>query len=235
MTSELLEHFEFDSALPIGPQLHTALRRMIVTNVFKPGEPISVVGIAKALSISRQPIRDALIKLAEEGLVEIQPQRGTIVRKIDYDAVLIARFVREAIEADVIKLVTLKSNAKVVSNLRAQIREQRRVAKKNPLDFSDLDEKFHRSLAYFADKDRAWDYVMGLRSQLDRVRYLSLSHFPIHKLIDQHSKIVDEIESADVKGAEQAMRLHLQELLLDLPKILESVPDVFERSSQRRP
>lgn len=220
---------QLDSAASLGPQLHTALRKLIVTNVMQPGGNISVVDLAKTLSISRQPIRDALIKLAEEGLVEIRPQRGTVVRKIDYNAVLDARFVREAIEADIVKIVAQNVTKDMVSQLRAQIRDQRNAGQENPAKFTQLDENFHKTLAVFAGKASTWSFVEGLRSQMDRVRYLSLTHFPVNRLIDQHSAIVDEIEAGSVPGAEDALRTHLREILLDLPTILETVPEFFEK------
>lgn len=226
---------KLDSAVSLGPQLHTVLRKLIVTNVMQPGGSISVVDLAKELSISRQPIRDALIKLAEEGLVEIRPQRGTVVRKIDYNAVLDARFIREAIESDIVKIVANERTKDMVADLRTQIKEQRTAGQESPAKFTLLDEHFHKTLAVYAGKASAWSFVEGLRSQLDRVRYLSLSHFPVNKLIDQHTKIVDQIEAGSVSGSEDAMRTHLREILLDLPTILKTAPDFFEKPASRGP
>lgn len=219
--------WDLDHEVPIGPQLHRILRERIVRNDLASGSKISESEIAKSYSISRQPVREAFIKLSEEGLISIRPQRSTIVRKIDPIAVLGARFVREAIEADIVKLLAERSDPAVVQELRAQLAEQERVAQGNPQRFLQLDERFHRTLAEAADKANAWRFVEELKSQMDRVRFLSFSLFPTIRLIGQHKKIVDCIESGDVSQAELSIRVHLKEILTDLPEIQTANPDFF--------
>lgn len=212
---------------PIGPQLHRILRERIVRNDLASGSKISEPEIAKFYSISRQPVREAFIKLSEEGLISIRPKRSTIVRKIDPGAVLEARFVREAIEADIVKLLAEKSDTDVVRELRSQIVEQQRAAADDPHSFIQLDELFHRTLAEAADKANAWSFVEGLKSQMDRVRFLSFSLFPTAKLIGQHKEIIDGIESGNIAQAEASIRVHLKEILTDLPEIQAENPDFF--------
>jgi DNA-binding GntR family transcriptional regulator len=126
--------WDLDHSLPIGPQLHRILRERIVRNDLASGSKISESEIAKSYSISRQPVREAFIKLSEEGLILIRPQRSTIVRKIDPVTVLEARFVREAIEADIVKLLAKRSDPAVIKELRAQLAEQQSVARNLSLD-----------------------------------------------------------------------------------------------------
>lgn len=219
--------WELDHQEPIGPQLHRILRERIVRNDLASGSKISEPEIAKSYSISRQPVREAFIKLSEEGLISIRPKRSTVVRKIDPVAVLDARFVREAIEADIVKLLAEESDPVVVKELRAQIIEQRLAADDNPNRFIQLDERFHRTLAEAADKASAWKFVEGLKSQMDRVRFLSLSQFPALKLVEQHSGIIDSIEVGDVSLTEALIRSHLKEILTELPEIQAANPEFF--------
>lgn len=222
--------WDLDHGVPLGPQLHRILRERIVRNDLASGSKISESEIAKSYSISRQPVREAFIKLSEEGLISIRPQRSTIVRKIDPVAVLEARFVREAIEADIVKLLAEESDPVVVKELHAQLAEQQRVAQDNPYGFIQLDELFHRTLAEAADKGNAWRFVEGLKSQMDRVRFLSFSLFPTKKLIRQHKTIVDGIEAGNVSQAEMSIRTHLKEILTDLPEIQAANPEYFGQS-----
>lgn len=222
------EIWSLDQTRALGPQLHRILRERIVRNDLRPGRRISETEIAAEYEISRQPVREAFIKLSEEGLIEVRPQRGTVVRKIAYASVLDARFVREAIEADIVKLLAAAADPALVSELRQQIAEQSRLAEGAPPKFIQLDELFHRTLAEAAGKATAWTFVEALKSQMDRVRFLSLSHFPAQKLVRQHAEIVDAIAIGDVAGAERAMRQHLREILDDLPKILNSNPGFFD-------
>jgi DNA-binding GntR family transcriptional regulator len=224
--------WDLDHSLPIGPQLHRILRERIVRNDLASGSKISESEIAKSYSISRQPVREAFIKLSEEGLILIRPQRSTIVRKIDPVTVLEARFVREAIEADIVKLLAKRSDPAVIKELRAQLAEQQSVARNDPTRFILLDELFHWTLAEAADKANVWRFVEGLKSQMDRVRFLSFSVFPTTKLIEQHKEIVDSIETGDVRQAEMSIRVHLNEILTDLPAIQAENPDFFVETQQ---
>lgn len=216
---------------PVGPQVYRILRERIIRAELKPGMLISEAEIARLFSLSRQPVREAFIKLAEEGLLQVRPQRGTLVRKITRAAVMDARFVREAIEADIVKLLAEKCPDGLVDELRAQIRRQRAVSDDDPATFMKLDEHFHRTLADAADRSYAWKVIEDVKAQMDRVRYLSFMHFPMPKLVDQHAMVVDGIERGRPAEVEQAMRLHLREILADLPGIAGLRPEFFEETN----
>ncbi|MEM7693020.1 MAG: GntR family transcriptional regulator [Pseudomonadota bacterium] len=217
-----------DPAQPIAPQIHRILRERIIRSDLAAGSQISETEIAKRHAISRQPVREAFIKLAEEGLVAIRPQRGTIVTKIAYASVLDARFLREAVEADIVRLLAATPDPSLVRALRAQIARQKDVAGSVPEAFIGLDEVFHRTLAEGAGRGGTWRVIQGLKAQMDRVRFLTQSRFPLERLVTQHIAIVDRIEAGDVPGADGAVRVHLREILDDLPQILASRPDLFE-------
>ena len=89
-----VQNFLPQESLSIGNQLHRLLRASIIEGQLLPGQIISEIEMSKRFSISRQPVREAFIKLAEESLVEVRPQRGTYVRRISVPAVMTARFVR---------------------------------------------------------------------------------------------------------------------------------------------
>lgn len=217
-----------DPAAPITPQVYARLRDAIIRNQFAPGDRISESEIAGAYAVSRQPVREAFIKLASEGLLAILPQRGTIISKISYAAVLDARFLREAIEADIVQILVTAPDKSLVRELRSQLKAQNKVASTVIQDFIVLDERFHRTLADAAGKRGTWKLIEGLKSQMDRVRFLSLGHFPVEKLIAQHTSIVDCIAKGDSTCANAAIRGHLREVLIDLPQILAASPEFFE-------
>lgn len=216
-----------DLSAPAAPQLHAILRQRIIDCALPPGTRLSESDIAAKFSVSRQPVREAFIKLADEGLLDIRPQRGTFVRKISTAAVMDARFVREAIEADIVKLLAQDHDAALDADLRAQLVEQGKVAGQDPDRFIQLDEIFHRTLAQAAGLGGAWSMVEGLKIQMDRVRHLSLMQFPMSKLLEQHRAIADTIIARDPVAAEAALRNHLREILRDLPVIARDMPEFF--------
>ncbi len=215
---------------PVGPQVYRILRARIIRGDLAPGSRISESEIAATFSLSRQPIREAFIKLSEEGLVEVRPQRGTLVTKISTAAVLDARFVREAIEADVVRLVAERHDAAVLRELREQISRQKEVAGADPDQFMRLDEMFHRTLAEAAGKSYAWKVIEDVKAQMDRVRFLSFIQFPVPTLIAQHEAIVEAIGAEDPEAAEKLMRKHLREIMTALPGIAAARPELFEGS-----
>jgi GntR family transcriptional regulator, rspAB operon transcriptional repressor len=216
-----------DLTIAVRPQIHAGLRQRIIRGEIPPGTALSEAEIARRFSISRQPVREAFIKLAEEGLLEIRPQRGTYVRKISKTAVMDARFVREAIEANIVRELAVEGDAGLVATLRRQLLAQRAVPVGELYDFMRLDEEFHRTLADAAGRLYGWKVIEDVKVQMDRVRYLSLRSFPQAKLVRQHTAIVDAIEKASPDRAERAMREHLRLIMDDLPSIEAQHPNFF--------
>ncbi len=212
----------------VGPQLLRILRERIICNQIRPGERLSEAEFGLQFGVSRQPVREAFIKLAEEGLLEVRPQRGTFVRKISVAAVNDGRFVREAIEADIVKLLAEAADPSLVRELDGQLDLQRELVDVDPQSFRPLDDTFHRTLAEAAGKTHAWSVIDGMKTQMDRVRQLSTEQFPVGKLINQHAQVVRAIEAGDPVAAEAAMRLHLREILHDLPVVQAALPELFE-------
>jgi len=215
---------------PIAPQLVAALRQGIAELKLRPGEALSEKDIASRFGVSRQPVREAFIKLSEAGLVEVRPSRGTFVMKISVREVANARFVREAIECDIARNAARLATARDIAALRSTLAAQRDAAAANDYwRFNDWDEAFHRAIADIVQCDYAWRVVESARVQTDRVRYLSLPEAsPMPLLIRQHEAIVDRLEAGDVLGAEETMRRHLREILIALPQIARANPDLFE-------
>lgn len=213
----------------MGARVFEALRNAIVQLQLKPGNSLSEVEIGRQLSVSRQPVREAFIKLAEVGLVEIRPQRGTFVRLISVREVRNAQFLREAIEVAIARKAASEATAEQVRDLRSSVEEQRIVARQGDnAAFLRLDEAFHQALARSADCEDAWRVLEGLKAQMDRVRYLSLPDAtPLETIIEQHQRIVDGIEAGSSEQAEAAMRHHLSEILISLPNLAQKQAEFF--------
>ena len=225
----LLEGSSVRQRDPIAPQMLAMLRAAIVDLRLPPGEALSEKDIAGRFGVSRQPVREAFIKLAELGLVEIRPSRGTYVTKISVRDVANARFVREAIECDIVAAAARLASKSDIALLRALVVEQQAAAAEaDHRRFSELDEAFHHAIAQIVDCDFAWRTVETARFHTDRVRLLSLpGASPINTLIEQHVQVVDAIEAGGPEQARIAMRRHLREILLALPLIAEAHPDYF--------
>ena len=215
---------------PIARQITRALRQAIVTMRLRPGEMLSEQEIASRFGVSRQPVREAFIKLSEAGLIQVLPQRGSQVVKISRSAVEDARFIREAVECAVVREASLRVTRDAVAVLNDSIARQRRAAKtKDAVGFFTLDEEFHKLLAEIAGRPSAWRVVEDAKPQMDRVRFIDMTDvMPVKVVIDQHIAIINAIKAGDPVAAEAAMRDHLSEILRSLPRVAEQHADLFE-------
>jgi len=213
----------------ISSRIYELLREAIIQLKLRPGNLLSETELAKQFGVSRQPVRESFIKLAEAGLVEVRPQRGTYVQLISRLEVENARFIREAIEVAFARKAAMGTAPGAVAALREIIARQEKAQQSgDPLDFLRQDEAFHRAIAQSIGCESAWKLLDTLRAQIDRVRFLSFSEAtPLDVLITQHRAIVDAIDAGDPDRAERAMHEHLSELLKSLPKIAEAHPDLF--------
>lgn len=230
--SEELELLDEDASVRagrMGSRVFDALRQAIVQLRLRPGNLLSEADVARQLGVSRQPVREAFIKLAEVGLVEVKPQRGTFVMLISIRQVQNVRFIREAIEVAVVRKAALEASPKRLHEFRRLIDAQREAQQNaDHIEFLRLDEAFHQALAHSVDTDYAWRVLENLKAQMDRVRHLSMPDAtPIDVLVGQHIAIIDAIERHAPDEAEAAMRTHLSEILLSLPRLAQAHPELF--------
>ncbi len=198
----------------LSETVYDRLRDQIVRTVLPPGRRIAENEIAEELSVSRTPVREALLRLADEGLVEIFPQSGIYVTPIRHAAVSEAQFVREHLECAVIQEAAARIDAAGIAALRATLVLQELAQKMRDLDgFYSLDERLHEQFSGIAGRDGVWRMIKHSKPHLDRVRWLSLpvaEHIP--HLIRQHRAIVDAVSQHDPDIAAAALRVHLREV-----------------------
>lgn len=217
-----------DFTQPTVPQLHEWLRGAIIRGELPPAARLSETEIGNRLGVSRQPVREAFIRLTAEGLTEVRPQRGTYVSPISLSAVLSARLIREAVESDLVRMLAETADDALLDRLDAEIDQQRdAVSRQDVAGFVALDDRFHRLLAEAAGHEAVWQVLEGLKSQMNRLRHISARAFDTGKLIAQHQAIVQGLRARDPAQAEAAMRRHLRELLIDMPEIASAHPEIF--------
>jgi DNA-binding GntR family transcriptional regulator len=209
-------------------RVYDAVRGAIVQLQLRPGHLLSEAELARQLGVSRQPVREAFIKLAEAGLVEVRPQRGTFVKLISIREVKNSRFIREAIELAVVRKAATEMTNTGVAELRKIVAAQEIALAGRLVDFMQLDDEFHSVIADLADCEHAWRLVVSLKAQLDRVRFLGFPDAtPRPQVVAQHAKIVDALDARDGDGAAAMMFKHLNEIVPSMPHLAAIHPDLF--------
>ncbi|WP_198663927.1 GntR family transcriptional regulator [Jiangella endophytica] len=193
-----------------------------------PGQPISETELARELGVSRTPVREAITRLAEAGLVDVVPQVGTTVSVISLAEVEEARFVRESLEVAAVKeLVPLAPGD--AADLRQVIAGQRQALDAgDPEGFFELDETLHARIFALSGYPGAWTTVKRSKVHLDRMRRLVLPDRPfVDGVLTEHVGIVDALESGDLVAAEERVRAHARRVPLLKAELKREFPGYF--------
>ncbi len=206
--------------------VYETLRRRVLTLELPPGASLSENELAAQLGVSRTPVREGLILLAEEGLVQVFPQVGSFVSRVDPAKVADAQFLREAVELSSLDDLTAELDAGVVAELRANLDEQHRPGL-DIEEFFALDEAFHHGLLRLAGHGSAWATVVAAKGHLDRARRLGLQSSEPPAFVAQHVAIFEAVLAHDTGAARRAMRAHLRAVFDDVERIRERSPELF--------
>jgi DNA-binding GntR family transcriptional regulator len=162
-------------AIPASARIQAALREAILGMRLLPGAALSEKDIAESYGVSRTPVREALLRLAEERLLDIYPQVGTFVSRIRLDGLSDAMVIRTALERVTVRAAAERTDAATGAELRANLARQRATDRAGDLDaFHAADEDFHQIIARAAGHPHLWRVVKQEKVQVDRCRLLTL-------------------------------------------------------------
>ncbi|PJI84328.1 GntR family transcriptional regulator [Yoonia maricola] len=206
------------------------LHEQIATLQLKPGDRISEAEIAAQFGVSRQPVRDAFSRLANLDLLLIRPQRATEVRRFSMREIEKARFVRAAIEKEVLFRAADACDAAGAARLDAALEQQDIAVKAKKVDvFGRLDYEFHQILCEIAGADFAFDVILEEKAKVDRLCMLGLSKEQrMPDLVMDHRAIADGVKKHDAQAAIAAGMKHLSRLDETITRITASNANYFE-------
>ncbi|MCX7780306.1 MAG: GntR family transcriptional regulator [Negativicutes bacterium] len=209
--------------------VYRLLKINIINLTLPPGQSISEQEIADRLNVSRTPIREAFIKLAQENLLDILPQKGTYVSLIDIDQVAESKFVRETLEREVVQQACRNFPAEALLELHSNVMLQELcINEKNYHKFFELDEKMHGTIFKCCKKARTWTMMQQMNSHYNRVRMLNLVvGFDWDQLIDQHKELVRAIREQDAALAKATIEKHLNKVAIDLEYLRKAYGHYF--------
>ena len=214
--------------------VYETIRRKVLTLELPPGAALSENELAASLGVSRTPVRESLILLSEEGLVQVFPQIGSFVSRVDPRRVADAQFLREAVELASLEDLPAELDAGVVEELQANL--QRQQAPGIDLEeFFALDEAFHQGLMRLSGHANAWTTVASAKGHLDRARRLGLYETPPETFAAQHVEIFRAVLAHDVPLARSAMRTHLRAVFEDVERIRQRSPELFASGTESVP
>jgi DNA-binding GntR family transcriptional regulator len=214
--------------------VYQRLLHEILTLELKPGEVLSENMLAERLGVSRTPVREALVLLATKQLVDIYPQRKTIVAPIRISSLKKSQFIRESLEINLIKkALESEHHLALYEELGKQIAIQENCIKAGDITaFYASDEEFHRCIVYYAGLPELWTDISDAKLHMDRARQFTLKHIDsMAEIIEQHRAIAMAIQSGNTATAEAAVKEHLRKIFQHLSQTATQFPEYFELES----
>ncbi|MED9993057.1 MAG: GntR family transcriptional regulator [Oscillospiraceae bacterium] len=217
----------------VQEMVYRTLRDKIVSMELKPGTTISTQEIADSMSVSRTPVREAFIRLQREDLLDVTPQRSTVVSKINMDRVYQERFIREALEIEVAQKFIEVATPEVLARMRRNIEKQyAAIEEQRYVDYLELDNALHQTAFTETHEDLGRSIVQQMNGHYDRIRLISAWEGQIvYTAMQEHEKYVDYIERKDALHARKLLRSHLQALRMQEEILLTNWSEYFNDAS----
>jgi GntR family transcriptional regulator, rspAB operon transcriptional repressor len=209
--------------------VYNLLREQILDLKLEPGASLSEKEISERFQVSRTPVREAFLKLSQEGLLEVYPQKGTFVSLIDLRLVEEARFMREQLEKAVVSLACEAFPEENLNSLEANLKMQEVCAAQQDYQkLFELDEYFHRTIFQGCNKERIWSAMQPMNTHLNRIRILRLAtNYNWNDILSQHAAIFQAIKDRNPDMAVKTMRNHLTQVLIDKEELARLNPKYF--------
>lgn len=217
-------------------RVYIELRQRIIDMKMLPGTRIVERDIAAEHGTSRTPVHEAVLRLAEEGLVEVVQRVGTFVARIPLNELEEAMLARTALERAVIERAVARIDDEGLNRLRTILSEQHYCVSEGDMrGFHQTDEAFHETLADIAGVPGVWRMIQQAKTQLDRYRRLTLP-MPgrMDLVVGEHEAIVTALQTGDAVAALQAMQNHLDDVLPVVESARSLRPDYFVNNRAER-
>jgi DNA-binding GntR family transcriptional regulator len=221
--------FRLDRSRNAMVQVYEHLRARIVGLALEPGEVLARPALCDYFGLSQSPIREALLRLEEERLVDIYPQHQTRVRAIDLASARQAHFFRLSVELEMVWVLAQKPDPALGQALQDLVARQRGCLEDGDLEnFTRIDMDFHKRMYEAAELPDLWTMVRSCSGNLDRLRRL---HLPLNgkaqSILQQHGRIARAIAQGDAAGAQKVVRDHLSGTLQALEVLRARFPDMM--------
>lgn len=198
--------------VPLRDVVFNTLRQAIIKGELKPGEKLLEIKLADMLGVSRTPIREAMRKLEQEGLVIMTPRHGVTVSGITRKHLQDVLEIRLALERLAIELACERMNAEQLKMLRGLHKEiKERKDSEDAHELSDIDEKFHEQIYNSTNNPRLIQMLENLREQMYRYRLVYMQDMDKRsRLITEHNRIVKALETHDAESGKNAISEHIK-------------------------
>ncbi len=222
--------------------IYETIRGRIENLYYEPGSELSIAELTQDLGVSRSPVRDALLRLERDKLIDIYPQRGTWVAKLGVENIMQERFLRLSVEENVFRkcidavLEDEERKIRFSSRLRANLVQQKACLSLNDIrTFLDLDVEFHRMFYIEIGFERIYKIVEAHTGNERRIRILNnMNQVAAQAVYEEHLAMTDAIDNADSGRALEILAHHFSKLKDEVDELVRLHPSYFTDESKRK-
>jgi len=209
--------------------IYNALLDDIVSLRRKPMDLLNEKELEAQFGVSRTPIREAILRLSDDGLVDVFPQSGTFVSRIPLRALYEAMLVRKALEETTVSLATDNMTAAGMQRLDDNIARMKACNQLGDVAaFHLLDNQFHHAISEIAGFPGIWAIIQQVKVHPDRYRLLTLPQAGRReRVVDEHLAVIECMRVGDKVGAIAGMGFHLGQLLREIEDVTSLDPAYF--------
>ena len=205
------------------------LRDRILYLELPPGTPISDMELARELEVSRTPVREALILLNQEHLVNIYPQSGTFVAPLDLELIREIVYIRHVVECDVL-LRLAEQRVTMTREILHSIRLQKLAVQENDQkEYVKNDHEFHRQLFAMGGHGRSWELIRAQYMHTTRFHMLDFQHSNtvFNTSLNEHLEIIACLESGNRPELLRLLTIHHDCDLQTAQELQSAYPQYF--------
>lgn len=216
--------------------IYQALLSDILGMRLRPNERLIEKELLERFGVSRTPLREALLRLVDDGLVVIYPQVGSFIARIPIRPLIESIRIRQALEIMLVETATMKASAADLAALQANLDHLDQACRENDHPaFHELDNAFHGLIGRMADMKTVTLTISHIRLQIDRYRMLTLpQQGRLPRVIQEHREIIAAMNAHDVQAASAAMHRHLGQMAAEVATLQSLDPNDFDDDREKQ-
>jgi DNA-binding GntR family transcriptional regulator len=217
-----------NSSNSLNDVTYDAIKKDIMDMTLEPGMNVSVQKLSERYGVSRTPVREAIVRLQQSGLVEIYPQRKTVVSKIDLDRVSEELFIRTSLETAVVDKFIRRCSELVGDTMQELINKQKKYMDKAQFtEFYAKENRFHQLIFETAGQVLAWKTIENVASHYSRIRILHGKINGVASIIDGHERMLIAVRKRDSEAMRKAVMEYSNNLLDQVESMSKQYPHFF--------
>lgn len=219
--------------LSLNQKTYDTIKKDIMTFALKPGEGVSAAKLAERYQVSRTPVREALVKLQAEGMVDIYPKSKSVISKININLAQQEWFLRKTLELGMVDAFFERVTASDIEKMESYYQKQLTfsdIAKTHEAAYQYLlsDNDFHAVTYHVAGEEISASIIKGTMTHYARLRLLvDLDGQNKDRTFNDHKQLIAYVKAADKEGYRRCLEHHLGYIKQDIERVRDIYPDIF--------